>query len=110
MFGKRDIPPDILSSRSIPRGLLELDEANIPSASIPRKSLQENLTIVDLLTQFFLLPSRGQARRLIQQGGIYVNGERVKNSDLVMNESHVQESRIALRIGEKKHCYIIVKN
>jgi len=109
-FGKRDIPPDILPASSIPRGLLEPDEANIPSAIIPRKSLQENPTIVDLLTQFSLLPSRGQARRLVQQGGIYVNGERVNDSDLVINESHVRESKIALRIGKKKHFHIIFQD
>ncbi len=109
-FGKRDISADILPSSTIPRGLVELDGANIPSAIIQKKALRENLTIVDLLTRFSLLPSRGQARRLIQQGGIYLNGERVKDCDLQMDEYHVQESKIALRIGKKKYFNIMVED
>ncbi len=109
-FGKKDIPADILPSSTIPRGLVEQDEANVPSAIIQKTMLLGNLTIVDLLTQLSLLPSRGQARRLIQQGGIYINAERVKDADLQIDESLVRNSKISLRIGKKKHFQLIVEN
>ena len=40
--------------------------------------------ILDLLMLAGLIPSKGEGRRLIKQGGIYINGERVDDQNLMI--------------------------
>jgi tyrosyl-tRNA synthetase len=47
--------------------------------------------------------SRGSARRLISQGGGYVNGQRIKTFDQIINKSHLENNSLLLRAGKKKY-------
>ncbi len=56
----------------------------VPQASVDRALLKEDgsIWVIDLLSASGLLSSRGEAKRLIQQGGIKVNDERVTSPDM----------------------------
>jgi tyrosyl-tRNA synthetase len=49
------------------------------------------------------VPSKGEARRLIANGGIYANNEPVAAIDRVLAEADVQDGVIRLSIGKKRH-------
>ena len=50
---------------------------NMPSADISESEVKDGMPILDLLVKVGLIPSKGEGRRLITQGGISVNGEKV---------------------------------
>jgi tyrosyl-tRNA synthetase len=53
--------------------------------------------------------SRGEARRLIKQGGLYVNDQRVVSLDDVLNEKSLTPDGILLRAGKKKYHRLLVE-
>jgi len=50
--------------------------ADVPSTELPRQTFAAGISIVDLVAQVKLAPSKSEARRLVQSGGVYVNNRR----------------------------------
>lgn len=88
------------------KDLLEtLKEA--PSLPLPLSAL-ESLSLVDALVQTKLCNSKGMARKDIESGGIYINGDRVTEVPLLLSESHLLHGKfIALRKGKKNYALIV---
>ncbi len=78
--------------------------ADVPSAEIPKVRLQEGLPLVDLLISAGLAPSKGEARRAIQGGGIYLNNRRVaEEKRAVTPDDTIGGELIVLRKGRKEY-------
>lgn len=107
-FGAVEIPEDLLPSSTIPRGVDLSSEASIPHAEISRSLLESRPLLVDVLVTFQLTSSKSEGRRLIDQGGIYLNGDKVSDRDAVLSVEHVRDNKISLRLGKKKHFNLIV--
>ena len=58
------------------------------------------LSLIDLLVGKNLLPSRGEAKRLIRQGGVYLDGQRI--SDLDFQVDFKGKAEKILRLGKRK--------
>ena len=58
------------------------------------------LKLVDLLLQTGLAPSKAEARRLISQGGVKVNGERIAEATYEIDTAAVKEAR--MQVGKLK--------
>jgi tyrosyl-tRNA synthetase len=84
----------VFAQREVPT---EMEEIGIP---------KQGTTLLDLLTDNNLLPSRGEAKRLIRQGGVYVNGQRAE--DIALKLEIIDRPEIIVKIG-KKRFYRIVK-
>ena len=67
------------------------------------KNHDKKINIVALLTETQLVPSRGGARRLVEQGGVSVNGERVKSVD---QEVELGQD-LVVRVGKRRFMKII---
>lgn len=67
----------------------------------------EHMTLVDLLVVTALCKSKGQARKLIAQGGAYLNNVRQENDRQITRKDLATESMLVLRFGKKT--YHIVK-
>src|SRR5262245_1403592 len=50
--------------------------ADVPSTEIPQRDLGDGIGIVDLIARVRLAPSKSEARRLVQSGGVYLNNRR----------------------------------
>ncbi|EPY2281635.1 tyrosine--tRNA ligase [Clostridium sporogenes] len=83
------------------------DLGNMPTAYIGKDYL--NNPLVDVLVKCEILPSKSEARRLIKQGGLYVNDEKVTETNLVVTEEHVTEDGIMIRRGKKNFNRIVVE-
>lgn len=81
----------------------------LPTTSIGAAELGAGMELVALLTRVELCASRGEARRLIQQGGAYLNGERVSDVDHRVDAQAVVEGAILLRAGKKRHHRVLVE-
>ena len=75
----------------------------MPTTAIDPTELREGITITDLLERTGLSKSRSDARRLIQQGGAYVNEEQVSSIDRLVTTADVQDDAILLRAGKKRY-------
>ena len=102
MFGGRVIPSDLLPSSRIPRGESTRGDSVVPQSDMAFERLAQGIPAFKLFPMVGLADSGGAARRLISQGGAYVNGERVTAFDQVINDSDIKEMEIVLRAGKKR--------
>ena len=70
------------------------DDSNMPTTEIAADEAADGMNIIDLMVRCKLCASKGEARRLIQQGGVSVDGEKVTDIGAVISAD-------ALRAGVK---------
>jgi tyrosyl-tRNA synthetase len=131
MFGVRVVPDEIMPSSSVPRdgsesnnlsntlGDSSLDSEklamealdSIPQSHIEEDRFKDGIPAFKLYQQVGLADSGSAARRLIEQGGAYVNGQRIESYDYLLTENDIVDLEILLRAGKKRyHKLKIIKN
>jgi tyrosyl-tRNA synthetase len=111
MFGNRKVPDNLLPSSTIPRGESGADDESVPSSSLDIRTLKAGIPAFKLFHQVGLANSGGAARRLIEQGGAYINGQRVEPFDYLVSDSDLDDNKtIVLRSGKKRFHKIEVRN
>ena len=78
---------------------------DVPSMTMPRIDLEgEGVGLRDLVANTGLASSRGEARRLIEGGGIVVGSERVSDSRHMVRLEHAVDGRVVvLRRGARQY-------
>ena len=80
---------------------------DLPSITVPAADLSAGMPLVDLLVQAGLVASKGEARRLIQQGGAKINDVKIQSvEESVSSENLTDESLVKLSAGKKKHALV----
>jgi tyrosyl-tRNA synthetase len=91
--------------------LMEILEifSDVPSREIPKERFEgEGYPLVELLVDVGLFPSKGEARRAINGGGVYVNNIRISDVQDKISLSRAIEGKVLiLRKGKKN--YLLVK-
>ncbi|NOX32351.1 MAG: tyrosine--tRNA ligase [Deltaproteobacteria bacterium] len=109
MFGAIDIPEDLLPGSSVPRGNhCAAKDNSVPSSSYNKDDIIEIIPVVDLFMKAGLCKSKSDARRLVKQGGAYMNGNRIKAFDQMIMACDINDNEILLRAGKKKYHKIIL--
>ncbi|MBE3599658.1 MAG: tyrosine--tRNA ligase [Limnochordaceae bacterium] len=80
-----------------------------PSTEVALEELSGGIGIVELLVQCGLVPSRSEARRLIAQGGIYLNEVRVADADFLVTADQLRQGRLLLRKGKKSYHQVVAR-
>jgi tyrosyl-tRNA synthetase len=75
----------------------------VPAAVIPGPRIEQGLEAYLLLVEAGICPSRGEARRLIAQGGVSFNDRRVETFDQKILKSDFRDRSLLIRIGKKKY-------
>lgn len=76
---------------------------DVPTVEIGRERLEAGINVVDLFVEAELGKSKSEVRRLIQQGGASVNGERVAAIDRILDSDDLDdEGVLLLRAGKKR--------
>ncbi|MEZ4417600.1 MAG: tyrosine--tRNA ligase [Gemmatimonadota bacterium] len=85
--------------------------SDVPSSEVAGTELGgEGLNVVDLLAHTGLASSKGDARRSLEAGGIYLNGERVDSVERGVTHQDTIEGRfLVLRKGKKNHHLVRVR-
>lgn len=107
MFGVGVPPSSILPSSNIPRDANDSLEGSVPSSNIQEQDLHDGIPAFKLFHKVGLANSGSAARRLIQQGGAYINGDRVVEVERIITVKDADNREILLRAGKKK--YHIIK-
>lgn len=81
----------------------------LPTTTLARDRFGKGVPLVDLLIEAGFASSKGEARRLIQQGGAYVNDTRITDVDAVLTESDLSDGALLLRSGKKHYRQVLVK-
>ncbi len=79
--------------------------ADVPSSELPKSALDgEGFSVVDLLADAGLAQSKGDARRTIQGGGVYLNSQRIEDVGQMVTSTNLFEGKfLVLRKGRKKY-------
>jgi len=81
--------------------------ADVPSREVPRDRLLGQLNVVDALVEAGLAKSKSDARRIVAQGGAYVNNRRVSEIDAQLGPQNLaSESVMVMRTGKKSYALL----
>ena len=86
-----------------------LDEVAMPTSVIDANRLEGGIPIMELFHEVGLANSRSEARRLVQQGGAYINEEKCDAIDTVIHVGLIEENALLLRAGKKRYHRIIIE-
>lgn len=81
----------------------------IPTTNLSRARLEQGLGVLEIFAETGLTQSRSEARRMVQQGGIYVNDQRIDEVEAVLTPAHLTPQGILLRAGKKKYHRLIIE-
>ena len=81
----------------------KIEEIEIRSGEAKRI---EDISLIELLVDRSIFSSRGEAKRMIRQGGVYIDGQRIE--DISIKIDLTQKSEFILKIGKRKF-YKLVK-
>jgi tyrosyl-tRNA synthetase len=110
-FHSRPVNADLFPSSTIPRQAPQSDTSAIPRYSISREDLTAGILICSACAKAGLTPSLSEARRLIKQGGIYINDRQVKSVDeKLMAADFSGGNELRIRKGKKKYLIIEIMN
>ncbi|WKC75184.1 tyrosine--tRNA ligase [Borreliella yangtzensis] len=84
------------------------DRSNIPFFKFSFSSLEEEVLLINLMLDSKIVPSKSEGRRLINSGGVYINGKRVENQNYCLSRVDFNNNEIELRVGKKKFLRIIL--
>jgi tyrosyl-tRNA synthetase len=78
----------------------DVPSTNVPAAEVP----SDGLGVVDLVARVQLAPSRSEARRLVESGGVYVNNRRISDPKTrLTREDAIEGQLFVLRKGQKQN-------
>ena len=84
--------------------------ANMPTAELEEGDFVEgNIDILTMLVKSGLVPSKSEARRAVQQGGVAVDGEKVEDIKKEYAKDDLSGEGVVLRRGKKNFRKVIVK-
>lgn len=87
------------AAKSLFEGGIKSD--SIPTTEISKSELEKGIGILNLLTEVGLTKSNGEARRLIKQGGLYMEDKRLSDPNKIINIEDFTDNKLLLRKGKK---------
>jgi tyrosyl-tRNA synthetase len=89
--------------------LLQVMEG-VPQVDLPSEVLNNGLDIVTFLSDTKIFPSKGEARKMVQGGGISVNKIKVESEDVKLTRQNLLNNKYILIQKGKKNYYLAIHN
>ena len=83
------------------------DVSNLPTTEFSQDNFGINL--IDYLTEQGVLKTKSEGRRLIQQNGMSLNGDKVTDIGYTINEESFKDGEALVKMGKKKFHRIVLK-
>ncbi|MCD3351284.1 tyrosine--tRNA ligase [Clostridium botulinum D/C] len=83
------------------------DMSNVPTVEISKDDI--GTALLEVLLNGKVIPSKKEGRRLIEQGGLYMNDENVTDPNVTLEESDLKDGSALIKKGKKKYYRIVVK-
>ena len=82
-------------------------DENMPTYEIEAVTGEQG--VMDVLVEAGFIPSKGEGRRLVQQGGLSINGEKMTDFGLRLTEDLFVDGKVVVKKGKKAFLKIVVK-
>jgi tyrosyl-tRNA synthetase len=83
--------------------------ANMPKVELSEEDFKEGtIDILSMLVKAGLVPSRSEARRALQQGGVTVDGEKITDIGKSYTKADLSDGGLVLKRGKKKFCKVVM--
>lgn len=102
MFGVRLLPRTVLPSSRLHTSITDFDDSSVPQTIFSGHQLKAGVPAFKLLQMVGLVNTGGAARRLIAQGGAYINGQRIERFDYLVTDKDLDDGQLVLRSGKKR--------
>lgn len=80
------------------------DTENMPSTELsPEDFTDGEIAVLDLLMKVKLIPSKGEGRRLIAQGGVMVDEEKISDPNAKISGASFEKGHVIIKKGKKVH-------
>ncbi len=106
---------EILFSDNTPDALMALTEnqfldlmEGVPTFKYAHETINLGIGVIDLLAESGVFPSKGEARKMIQQGGLSINKQKVTDIALTLNSSNLMNQKYLLIQKGKKNYNLII--
>jgi len=76
---------------------------NMPTTDISADRINDGINILDIMIEAKLIPSRGEGRRLIEQGGVSINDVKVSNVNQIIDNTYLKNDEMIIKKGKKVH-------
>ena len=106
VHGEEEAQKALQAARALFSG--EGDDENMPTTELNQSEFGEDIGLLDLLVITKLAASKGEGRRLVEQGGISINGEKINNVNLRLSKQDLQDP-IKIKKGKKAFHKVILK-
>ena len=87
--------------------LLQVMEG-VPKVTIPLTALNEGYDLINLLADTAIFPSKGEARKMWQGGGLSINKEKIGTETTHVTTSHLLQGKYLLIQKGKKNYYLVI--
>jgi tyrosyl-tRNA synthetase len=91
--------------------VLDLESLEGIASDMPHRRMERGLIVdqklIDLLVTVGLQSSKSEARRLLRNGGVYLNNEKIEDEALLIEPSHIIGNRLILLAAGKKNKLLI---
>ncbi|HBJ2621670.1 TPA: tyrosine--tRNA ligase [Clostridium botulinum] len=77
------------------------DMSNVPTVTIAKEDLGS--TVLDIIAKTKIVPSKKEGRRLIEQGGLSINGEKIIDLTRTLNEDDFEDGSALIKRGKKNY-------
>lgn len=103
---------EAIKAKDSARALFEggTDDANMPSTQIGAEMLTDNVIgVMDLVVECGIVASKSEARRLIQQGGLFIDDAKVESIDFTVTSEQLNKG-VKIRKGKKIYHKAFIRN
>ena len=102
LFASQNAPAESMSIED-----LEAIQGVIRS-NYSQNKLNEGVDVVSFLAETGVFPSKGEARKMVQGGGISINRKKVEDQAVKVDSTYLLHSRYILVQKGKKNYYLVV--
>ena len=99
MYSLNEIMEDIFENKG--------NSENTETKKISKDILKDTIGVVDVLMLSGIFESKSEARRLIEQNGVSINGNKVTSVDMLIDENILENDSLLIQKGKKKFIKLI---
>jgi tyrosyl-tRNA synthetase len=101
LFSRQNAPIESLSATDL-EGM-----AGVVKVDVSRDKIGSGMDIVSFLAEAGIFPSKGEARKTIQGGGVSINRKKIEGIDLVIDDTLLLHKKYLLVQKGKKNYYLV---
>ncbi len=77
------------------------DADNMPATTLAKADFDAGVQLLDVMVQAGLIKSKGEGRRLVQQGGVSLNDQKVTDPMLILSAADFEKGYAVIKKGKK---------